>query len=80
MKHLQKSLSLHKGKKILLEKQIIVELQWHEHLRNHKNMFQTGVVQANECLSKCQVRRHDRYIFSIFINMKVCCVCLLESP
>ena len=26
-----------------------VELQWLEHLRNHENMFETGVVRANEC-------------------------------
>ena len=28
-----------------------VELQWLEHLWNHENMFETGVVRANECLS-----------------------------
>ena len=26
-----------------------VELQWQEHLWNHENMFETGVVRANEC-------------------------------
>ena len=26
-----------------------VTLQWLEHLWNHENMFETGVVQANEC-------------------------------
>ena len=26
-----------------------VELQWLEHLWNHENMFETGVVRANEC-------------------------------
>ena len=26
-----------------------VELQWLEHIWNHENMFETGVVQANEC-------------------------------
>ena len=26
-----------------------VELQWPEHLWNHVNMFETGVVQADEC-------------------------------
>ena len=26
-----------------------VELQWLEHLWNHDNMFETGVVRANEC-------------------------------
>ena len=42
-------------------------------------MFETGVVRANECLSKHHVRRHDRDIFSIFYNIKVCCVLSLES-
>ena len=28
---------------------ITVELQWLEHLGNHENMFETGVVRANEC-------------------------------
>ena len=27
---------------------ITVELQWLEHLWNHENMFETGVVRANE--------------------------------
>ena len=26
-----------------------VELQWLRHPRNHENMFETGLVQANEC-------------------------------
>ena len=26
-----------------------VELQWLEHLSDHENMFETGVVRANEC-------------------------------
>ena len=25
------------------------ELQWLEHLGNHENMFETGIVRANEC-------------------------------
>ena len=29
--------------------QFTVELQWLEHLGNHENMFETGVVRANEC-------------------------------
>ena len=28
-----------------------VEFQWLEHLWNHENMFDTGVVRANQCLS-----------------------------
>ena len=57
-----------------------VELPWLVHLYNHENMFETGVVRANECCSLCQVRRHNRDIFSIFSNMKVCCVFSLKSP
>ena len=43
-------------------------------------MFETRVVRANECYSLCQVRRHNRDIFSIFNNIKVCFVFSLESP
>ena len=43
-------------------------------------MCDTGVVLANERLSQCQVRRHNRDIFSVFFNMKVCCMFSLESP
>ena len=50
-----------------------IELQWLEHLWDHKNMFEIGVVPVNECSSQCQVRRHDMDLFSIFFNMKVCC-------
>ena len=60
--------------------QITVELQWLEHHWNHVNMFETGVVQDNECCSKYQVRKHNRDIFSITFNMKVCCVFSLELP
>ena len=28
---------------------VTAELQWLEHIRNFENMFETGVVQANEC-------------------------------
>ena len=57
-----------------------VELQWFEHLWNHGIMFETRVVRANEYQSYCQVSRHNRGIYPIFYNMKVCCVFLLESP
>ena len=57
-----------------------VELQWLEHLWNHENMFETGVVRANECYSLCQVRKHNRDTFLIFFNMKICYVFSLESP
>ena len=38
------------------------------------------VVRANECYSLCKVRRCNRDIFSIFFNMKVCCLLSLKSP
>ena len=57
-----------------------VELQWPEHLWNQENKFETGVVPANECLSKRQVRRHNRDIILIFFTLKVCCVFSLELP
>ena len=28
---------------------VTAELQWLEHLWDHENMFETGVVRANEC-------------------------------
>ena len=46
----------------------------------HENMFKTGVVPANECYSLRQVVRYTRDIFSIFLNLNVCCVLSLESP
>ena len=51
-------------------------------LWNHEDMFKTRVhvVRANECYSLHKVMRHNRDIFSIFSNMEVCCVFLLESP
>ena len=55
-------------------------IQWLEHLWYNENMLETGISRANECLSKRQVRRHNRDIFFIFFNMKVCCVFSLESP
>ena len=32
-----------------IEKTYTEELQWLEHLWNHENMFETGVVRVNEC-------------------------------
>ena len=60
-------------------KQITVELQWLNHLWNHANMFETGVVQEGRS-SWRQVRRHNRDIFSIFFHMKVFCAFSLELP
>ena len=50
-----------------------------EHLWNHENMFETEVVRANECKSYHHVRKHNRDIFSIVYNTKVCSVISLES-
>ena len=59
---------------------ITVELQWLEHFWNHENVFEAGVVRANERSSYRQVSRHYKAIFLIFCNMKVYCVFSLESP
>ena len=42
-------------------------------------MVEIGVVQANWFNSLRPVRRHNRNIFSIFLNMKVCCIISLKS-
>ena len=42
-----------------------VELQWLEHLWNRENMFESGVVRANECYSLRQVRRQNRGSFAL---------------
>ena len=47
---------------------------------DHENVFETGVVRANDCYSLHRVRKHNKDIFSIFFNMMVCCVFSLESP
>ena len=73
-------LNLEEIRSILNETANTVELQWLEHLWNHENMFKTGVVRANECLSERKVRRPNRDIYSICFNMKEYCVFLLESP
>ena len=57
-----------------------VELQWLEHLWDHENEFETGVVRGNEGCLQRQVRRLNMDIFLIFLNMRVCCVFSLESP
>ena len=57
-----------------------VELQWLEQLWNHGNMFETGKVQADECYYSTRSGGLKRLIFSIFFNLKVCCVFSLESP
>ena len=59
---------------------VTVELQWLEHLWDHGNMFEVGVVGVSECKSWRQVRNHNRDIFSTFFNIKICCLFSLESP
>ena len=49
-----------------------------QNLWNYEKRFEAGV--ANECQSLRQIRRHSMDIFSIFFNIKVCCVFSLESP
>ena len=36
-------------KEVYTKNKHTVELQWLEHLWDHENKFETGVVQANEC-------------------------------
>ena len=33
----------------MFENKTTVEFKWLEHFRYHENMFETGVVRANEC-------------------------------
>ena len=35
--------------KILLHFTFTVEVQWLEHLMNHENLFEEGIVRANDC-------------------------------
>ena len=53
------------GQKVLILDEVAetVELQWLGHLWNTENMFETGVVRANEG----QVRWHYRDIFFEFL-------------
>ena len=55
-----------------------VELQWLEHLWDHENLFETGVVRANE--GSARSGGLTGISFFIFFYMKVCCVFSLESP
>ena len=54
-------------------------VQWLEHLLDHKNQFETGVVRANECDESARSGGKIR-ISLVSNNMKVCCVFSLESP
>ena len=36
-------------RKLPMHLKCTVELQWLKHAWSHENMFETGVVQANEC-------------------------------
>ena len=49
-------------------------------LWDYENLFETGVVRANEGLLQSQLWRDNRHTFSIVFNMKVYCVFSLESP
>ena len=40
-----------------------VELQWLEHLWDHENLFETGVVRAIEVSLYRQVRMHNRVYY-----------------
>ena len=42
-------------------------------------MFETGIVRANGLIITSN-KVHNRNNFSIFFNMKACCVFILESP
>ena len=57
MKYCRTSLNCHDH---LEETEDIVELQWLEHLWNHENMFETGVVRV---LSDNHSARSDGYLF-----------------
>ena len=59
---------------------VTVELQWLEHLWYYENMFETGVVRANEVNHSPRSGGNIGIFFSSFFNMKVCCVYSLESP
>ena len=47
---------------------------------NYSLLLRNSSWNLRQCQSKHQVRRHNRDIFLIFFNIKVCCVFLLESP
>ena len=57
-----------------------VELQWLEHFLYHESMFETGVVRADEVNHSARPGSIIGIFFSIFFNMKICCVFSLESP
>ena len=57
-----------------------VEHQWLEHLWDHENMFETGVVRVNECLSWRKVSKHNGDLFPNLFIIEVYCVFSLKSP
>ena len=61
---------------LLQKRRLKVELQWLEHLWNSENIYETGVVRVHSARSGGIIG----IFFSIFFNMKVCCVFSLESP
>ena len=63
---------------------ITAELQWLEHLWNHKICSRQGqfeLLNVTKCIHSARTRDIIGIIvFSSFSNMKVCCVFSLESP
>ena len=57
-----------------------IDIQRLEHLWNHENMFETGVVLATEFNHIARSADIIWIFFLIFYNMKVYCVLALESP
>ena len=65
-----------------------VKLQWLEHLWNHKNIFETGQFELMSFNHSARSGGHYMdliwfpflLLFSVFFNIKVCCVFSLESP
>ena len=57
---------------------ITVILQWLEQLWYYENMFETGVVRANEANHSTRSGGIIGIFFSIFFNRKVCCVFSVE--
>ena len=55
------------SKTIQAKRLITLELQWLEHLWNHENKFETGVVRASEYYSLREVMGQNWDIFLIFL-------------
>ena len=64
---------------VFWSKDTTVELQWLEHLRDHEISWRRGS-SSQWGLIIASGKEAKRDIFSVFLNMKVCCVFSLESP